>query len=45
MRAGELEEWASGVVTAHDPLPDMMLISHLMDQTANRVGSELRKPH
>lgn len=44
MRAGELEEWASGVVTAHDPLPDVMLISHLMDQTANRVVSELRGP-
>src|ERR1700733_274607 len=45
MRAGELEEWASGVVTAHDPLPDQMLISGLMDQTANRVVSELRKSH
>jgi hypothetical protein len=45
MRAGELEPWASGEVTAHDPLPDAMLISHLMDQTANRVVSELREPH
>ncbi|MGA8430990.1 MAG: hypothetical protein WB729_14300 [Candidatus Sulfotelmatobacter sp.] len=45
MRAGELEEWGSGVVTAHDPLPDQMLISGLMDQTANRVISELREPH
>jgi hypothetical protein len=45
MRAGELGEWASGVVTAHDPLPDTMLISHLMDQTANRVVSELRESH
>lgn len=44
MRAGELEEWASGEVTAHEPLPDQMLISGLMDQTANRVISELRAP-
>lgn len=45
MRAGELEPWASGEVTAHDPLPDVMLISHLMDQTANRVVSKLREPY
>lgn len=45
MRAGELKEWASGEVTTHDPLPDAMLISHLMDRTANRVVSELREPH
>ncbi len=45
MQAGELQPWASGEVTAHDPLPDAMLISHLMDQTANRVVSELRQPH
>jgi hypothetical protein len=45
MRAGEIEVWASGVVTAHDPLPDVMLISHLMDQTANRVVSKLRESH
>jgi hypothetical protein len=44
MRAGELEEWASDVVTAHDPLPDVMLVSHLMDQIANRVASKLREP-
>ncbi len=44
MRAGELEEWASDVVTTHDQLPDVMLVSHLMDQVANRVASELRKP-
>ena len=43
MRAGELEEWASGVVTGHDPLPDAMLLSHLMDQTAYRVLGELKK--
>ena len=45
MRAGELDVWASGVVTAHDPLPDEILISHLMDQTASRVVDELRKQH
>jgi hypothetical protein len=45
MRAGELKEWASGNVTEHDQLPDEMLISHLMDRTADRVVSELREPH
>lgn len=45
MRAGELEEWASGMVTTHDPVPDTMLISHLMDQTASRVVSDLRPHH
>ena len=45
MRAGELEEWASGVVTEHEPLPDAVLLSHLMDQIANRVVNELPKPH
>lgn len=46
MRAGELEEWSSDIVTARDShLPDMMLVSGLMDQVANRVASELRKPH
>ena len=44
MRAGELEEWASDVVTEHDQLPDVMLLSHLMDQIANRVASKLREP-
>jgi hypothetical protein len=45
MRAGELEEWASGVVKAHDPSPNEILVSQLMDQTANQVASELRHPH
>jgi hypothetical protein len=45
MRAGELDTWASGEIRAHEPLPDAMLISHLMDQTANRVVRELREPH
>lgn len=43
MRAGELEPWSSDVVTAHDPLPAAMLISHLMDQVANRVADKLRQ--
>ena len=45
MRAGELEPWASGEVMAHDPLPDSMLLSYLMDQTANRVVRDLRESH
>lgn len=45
MRAGELEPWASGEVREHDPLPDAMLLSHLMNQTANRVINDLRKRH
>lgn len=45
MRAGELEPWFSGEVREHDPLPDAMLLSHLMDQTANRVVRDLRERH
>lgn len=45
MRAGELEPWSSDELTAHDPLPDAMLISHLMDQVANRVADKLRERH
>lgn len=45
MRAGELEPWASAEVREHDPLPDAMLLSHLMDQTANRVVRDLRERH
>ena len=45
MQAGILEEWTSGVVTEHDQSPDEMLVSRLMDQTANRVASELRERH
>ncbi len=44
MRAGNLKPWASGVVTAEDRLPEETLVSQLMDQIANRVASELRKP-
>ncbi|HLZ42802.1 MAG TPA: hypothetical protein VKQ11_17675 [Candidatus Sulfotelmatobacter sp.] len=43
MRAGELEPWSSDILTAHDPLPDAMVISHLMDQIANRVADKLRE--
>jgi len=43
MRAGELDPWSSDVLTARDPLPDAMLISHLMDQVANRVFDKLRE--
>jgi hypothetical protein len=45
MRAGEIEPWASGEVREHDPLPDAMLLSHLMDQTASRVVRDLRERH
>ncbi len=45
MRAGELEEWASGIVKAHDQAPDEILVSQLMDQTASQVADELRHPH
>lgn len=45
MRAGEIEPWFSGEVREHDPLPDAMLLSHLMDQTANRVVRDLRERH
>lgn len=45
MRAGELEEWASGIVKAHDRSPDEVLVSQLMDQTANQVAHDLRHPH
>jgi len=45
MQAGELKVWDAGEVTAHDPLPDAMLLSHLMDQTANRVVSDFREHH
>jgi len=43
MRAGELGVWTSDVVHAHDSSPDEILVSHLMDQVANRVAGELRK--
>jgi hypothetical protein len=45
MRAGNLEPWASGLVTAQDRLPEETLVSQLMEQIASQVASELRKPH
>ena len=43
VRAGELGGWTSDVVHAHDSSPDEILVSHLMDQVANRVADEFRK--
>jgi hypothetical protein len=43
VRAGELGVWTSDVVHAHDSSPDEILVSHLMDQVANRVADEFRK--
>lgn len=43
-RAGNLETWASGLVTAQEQLPEETLVSQLMDQIAIRVASDLRKP-
>ena len=45
MRAGEVEPWYTGEVSEHDPLPDAMLLSHLMDQTASRVVRDLQERH
>ena len=45
VRAGELGVWTSDVVHAHDSSPDEILVSHLMDQVANRVADEFRKPN
>jgi hypothetical protein len=44
MRAGNLKPWSEGMVSAQDRLTEDMLVSQLMDQIANRVVSELRKP-
>ena len=45
MRAGNLETWASGLVTGNGQLSEDTLVSQLMDQVANRVADEFRKPH
>lgn len=37
--------WSSGLVTEHNQLSEQTVVSHLMDQIANRVTGELRKPH
>jgi hypothetical protein len=45
MRAGDPQTWASGMVTGQGPQQEENLVSQLMDQIADRVASELRKPH
>lgn len=45
MRPGNLKPWADGIVTADNALPEDTLVSQLMDQIANRVAAEVRKPH
>jgi len=45
VRAGDVEDFTSGLVSAHAQLPEQTLIGQLMDQVANRVASELRTPH
>lgn len=45
MRAGNFRPWSEGMVSAQDRLTEDMLVSQLMDQIANRVVSEIRKPH
>jgi len=45
MRAGNFEPWAEGMVNADDDLSEDVLVSQLMDQVANRVVDQIRKPH
>jgi hypothetical protein len=45
MRAGNPETWASSLVTGEGQLSEETLVSQLMDQVANRVAGEFRKPH
>jgi hypothetical protein len=45
VRSGDIENWTSGLVSAHAQLSEQMLVSQLMDQVANRVAKELRTPH
>ena len=45
MRAGNPETWASSLVTGQGQLSEETLVSQLMDQVANRVAGEFRKPH
>jgi hypothetical protein len=45
MRPGNLKPWAEGMATADNALPEDTLVSQLMDQIANRVAVEIRKPH
>ncbi len=45
MRSGHIKPSSEGILTAQDALPEETLVSQLMDQVANRVVSEIRKPH
>jgi hypothetical protein len=45
MRAGNPETWATSLVSGEGPLSGDTLGSQLMDQVANRVADEFRKPH
>ena len=45
MRPGNLKPWAEGMVSADNALPEDTLVSQLMDQIANKVALEIRKPH
>ncbi len=45
MRAGNLKPWIEGMVTGDAQLNEDMLVSQLMDQIANKVALEVRKPH
>jgi len=44
-RAGNPETWDSGVVSGDGQLSEERLVSQLMDQVANRVAADFRKPH
>jgi hypothetical protein len=45
MRPGNLKPWAEGMVNSDAQLAEDTLVSQLMDQIANRVVAEIRKPH
>ncbi|HKW66218.1 MAG TPA: hypothetical protein VJP04_02945 [Terriglobales bacterium] len=45
MRPGNLKSWSEGMVNGDAQLTEDMLVSQLMDQIANRVAGEIRKPH
>ncbi|HJS99966.1 MAG TPA: hypothetical protein VJ756_12820 [Terriglobales bacterium] len=45
VRVGNFKPWAEGMVNGDAQLSEDMLVSQLMDQIANRVVVEIRKPH
>ena len=45
MRAENPETWDSGLVSGNAQLSEETLVSQLMDEVANRVAVEFRKPH